>query len=116
MVSNRLPGFLRELERPLTGYVIMLPIAVGEQRKIPRRVIVQGAENRPDPRTVAGRDPRLDCELPLLPSVSIMGSPAPLFPLFGRARRGALAGGAGAPQLDHACLEQEDTPFSVLTG
>ena len=80
MVSNRLPGFLRELERPLTGYVIMLPIAVGEQRKIPRRVIVQGAENRPDPRTVAGRDPRLDCELPLLPSVSIMGSPAPLFP------------------------------------
>ena len=57
MVSNRLPGFLRELERPLIGYVIMLPMAAGEQRKIPRRVIVQDAENRPDPRVVAGWAP-----------------------------------------------------------
>ena len=43
MLSDRLLGFLRELERSLISYVIMLPMAVGKQRKNPRCVSVQNA-------------------------------------------------------------------------
>jgi hypothetical protein len=35
MLSDRLLGFLRELEHSLISYVILLPMAVGKQRKNP---------------------------------------------------------------------------------